>query len=462
MRFNFKAALITDEKRERLISVVMDAQAGFAVPELTHAEQLTWLSEESAFEHLLAAPVRWLPGHQVLSQPVLEGLLERATHAALDELALPLETLHRRAARHLELDRARLTGYYDDMAHDLQHRIQRTSDDARRAALEDKLAATQVEREDKLADVEAKYRLRVELELINLQVIVQPKILLPVRIAHRTVTVERTAVWDPLLHRIEPLACDVCGRPATRLTLCSGGHLAHEDCLSPEQCVDCKRVYCHLCADWLGRCVVCDRPVCRHSLNRCSVCERGTCHEHVGLCHAADGQPAQLPPSAPPEPAPPPPPVEEMKERPAAPPAPPRSKGRKRRAVAPATRQAPRPIRKPSRAPTAYRIEVYADPHVPEVNAFVLTRGRKQIAVRSWELTEEGILTVCQCEKRYRCPADGMVLESADGSEIESQIEDLRREYGISARRVSRYVVVSGALRQVPRVALRGDWRTER
>ena len=462
VRFNFKAALITDEKRERLISVVMDAQAGFAVPELTHAEQLTWLSEESAFEHLLAAPVRWLPGHQVLSHPVLEGLLERATHAALDELALPLETLHRRAARHLELDRARLTGYYDDMARDLQHRLQRTSDDARRAALEDKLAATQVERQDKLADVEAKYRLRVELELINLQVIVQPKILLPVRIAHRTVTVERTAVWDPLLHRIEPLACDVCGRPATRLTLCSGGHLAHEDCLSPEQCVDCKRVYCHLCADWMGRCVVCDRPVCRHSLNRCGVCERATCHEHVALCHAADGQPAQLPPSAPPEPAPPPPPVEEMKERPAAPPAPPRSKGRKRRAVAPATRQAHRPVRKPSRAPTPYKIEVYADPHVPEVNAFVLTRGRKQIAVRSWELTEEGILTVCQCEKRYRCPADGMVLESADGSEIESQIEDLRREYGISARRVSRYVVVSGALRQVPRVALRGDWRTER
>jgi len=316
VRFNFKAALITDEKRERLVSVVMDAQAGFAVPELAHIEQLAQLEEESAFGHLLTASVRWLPENQPLSRPVLEGLLERATHAALDELAAPLETLRRRATRYLELDRARLTGYYDDIARDLQRRIGRASDDGRRTSLENKLAAAQAEREAKLADIEAKYRLRVELELVNLQVITQPKILLPVRIGNRTAKVERTVVWDPLLHRIEPLACDVCGRPATRLTLCTGGHLAHEECLLPEQCVDCKRIYCRLCADQMARCVVCDRPVCVHSLNRCQTCGRGTCREHVGLCHADDGQPVQWPPPEPPEPAPPLPPVEKVKEQP--------------------------------------------------------------------------------------------------------------------------------------------------
>ena len=63
VRFNFKAALITDEKRERLVSAVMDAQAGFAVPELVHIERLAQLAEETAFGHLaLARPehyVRW-------------------------------------------------------------------------------------------------------------------------------------------------------------------------------------------------------------------------------------------------------------------------------------------------------------------------------------------------------------------------------------------------------------------
>jgi len=116
--------------------------------------------------------------------------------------------------------------------------------------------------------------------------------------------------------------------------------------------------------------------------------------------------------------------------------------------------------------PTPYKIEVYVEPRAPVVNGFVLTKGKKQIAVRSWELTDEGIVVTCQCEKWYRCPADGAVLEPADSSGIEAQIEEqieaLRREYGISARRVFRHAVVRGTPRQVPRLVLRGEWRKER
>ena len=464
VRFNFKAALVTDEKRERLVSVVMDAQAGFAVPELTHIEQLVRLEEEPAFGHLLPAPVRWLPESQPLSQPVLEGLLERATRAALDELAAPLETLRRRAVRHLELDRARLTEYYDDIAHDLERRITRTSDADRRASLEDKLVAAQAEREDKLADVEAKYRLRVELDLINLQVIVQPKILLPVQVGNRTAEIERAVVWDPLLHRIEPLACDACGRPMERLTLCSGGHLVHEDCLLEEQCIDCKRVYCHLCADQMGQCVVCNRPVCLHSLNDCDECGRATCREHVGLCHAADGEPAR---PAPPEPEPKKeelPAPEAAKDAPTPPSPPPPSAKKREKATKPPSRTIHQPVKKKQpRPPNPDKIEVYVEPRAPVVNAFVLTKGKKQIAVRSWMMTGEGIAVRCQCEKWYRCPADGKLLIPPDDSSIEelieAEIEDLRQEYGVSSRRVFRYAEVRGARRPVTRVVLRGEWR---
>jgi hypothetical protein len=506
VRFNFKAAMFTDEKREQLVSVLMDAQAGFAVPELRHIEQLALLEEESTFGHLSLAPVRWLPGQSAsqgdlsrsgrpgrvhLTRPVLDGLLERATRAALDEMAAPLDVLRRLAARHLELDLARLTAYYDDIARDLQRRLDRTDDPARRAGLQDKLAAAQSEREAKLADVEAKYRLSVELELINLQVITQPKILLPVQIGNRATQVERVVVWDPLLHRIEPLACDVCGRSATRLTLCSGGHLAHDECLLAEQCVDCKRAYCRLCADQMTRCIVCQRPVCMHSLNRCATCGRGTCREHVGLCHAADGQPAVLAPARSSEP--PPPSLLEKAEEPPTPPAPPapprRSEEKKRKVSAPPTparaasrlkgvsagrpgRASPRdaepalhPIQKPPAAPPPYRIEVHAEPGAPVVNAFVLTKSNKQIAVRSWTLSEQGIAVTCHCEKWMNCPAKGMMLKPAGASgivaQIEEQIEELRQEYSIPARRVLRYIVAQGAPRQVPRLLLGRDWKGE-
>jgi hypothetical protein len=457
VRFNFKAALLTDEKHEQLVSVVMDAQAGFAVPELGRIEQMARLEEESIFGHFSPAPVRWLAGYPALSRPVLDGLLGRAARAALDELAAPLAVLGRSAARHLELDRARLTAYYDDIARDLQRRIERTDDAARRAGLEDKLAAAQAEREAKLADVEAKYHLHVELELVNLQVIAQPKILLSVRIGNRAADVERVAVWDPLLHRIEPLACDVCGRPAARLTLCSGGHLAHDDCLLAEQCVDCKRIYCRLCADRMSECSVCRRPVCVPSLNQCHTCGRATCREHVGLCHAADGQPAVLAPAPAPQPSPP----VEKAEEPPAPPPPRRSKEKIRKAAAP-PRGRPL-ITKPPAMPAAHRIEVYAEPDAPVVNAFVLSKSNKQLAVRSWTLGKEGIVVTCQCEKWWQCPANGKVLKPAGASgvtaQIEAQVGELRLEYNIPAWRVLRYIMAHGEPRPVPRLVLGKEWK---
>jgi hypothetical protein len=464
IRFNFKAALITDEKRERLISVFMDAQAGVAVPELAQMDQLAILTEEPVYEHMAQAPVRWRSDGGALSLPVLEGLLERATRAALVELDTPLQTLRSRAARHLELDRARLTEYYDEMARGLQQRIDRAFSDERRAPLESRLAATQAERQDKLADVEAKYRLRVELELINLQVINQPKVLLPVHIRHRSLQVERTVVWDPLLHRIEPIACDVCGKPGTRLMLCSGRHLVHDDCLHAEQCVDCKRVYCRLCADEISECAVCHRPVCRRSLNRCSECGRDTCHEHVGLCHAADGEPARIPPPDAAEPVGQPA-VKESPKKPAPSPTPSRKRRTKRKSRRPATRQSRRASARAPR-PANYRIEVYSEPDLPEVRAFVATKEGRQVAVRSWTRSEHGIAVQCQCEKWVDCPANGLVLEMPEDASLEAlleaEIEALRREYGVSARRLTRHALVSGSWRPVPRVALHGDWREAR
>ena len=477
LRFYFKAALITDEKREQLISIVMDAQTGLAVPDLAHIERLARLEEEPSRDSHLPAAVRWSPGHTPLSRPVLDGLLERATGAALHELAVPLEALRRRASRYLELDRARLNEYYDDIARDLKRRLDRAGDvpenrPQRRAVLEDKLAATQAEREAKLADVEAKYRQRVELELINLQVIHQPKVLLPVHIGNRSARVERVVVWDPLLHRLEPLACDVCGQAATRLALCSSGHLAHEDCLLPEQCVDCKRLYCRLCAGQMSRCAVCERPVCVSSLNRCGECGRATCREHMGQCHTSTGEPARPPPilspkppeEEPPTPSPVLPPPSETKAR--EPPPPPRGKEKGHKADRPTRGRAlPRVLKPPARVVPS-KIEVYIESDTPVVDAFVLTQGSKQVAVRSWEWTDQGILVTCHCEKGYRCPADRTVLDPADPAGIEAQIrtqiEDLRREYGIPVRRVLYQAVVHGVRRQVPRLVLLGEWKTKR
>jgi hypothetical protein len=467
VRFNFKAALITDEKREQLLSVLMDAQGGCAVEDLAEIERLTTLETMPAFEHLPVMPPVWLPGGEPLSRQALEGLLERAKRVALDELAEPLESLQRRAARFLELDRARLEQYYDDMQRDLKRRLERAADD-RRQSLDAKLVAVQAEREAKLADAEAKYRLRVELELINLLVIAQPRLVLPMKIENRTASVTRPVVWNPLLHRIEPLTCDVCGRASFRLFLCTGGHLAHEECLLPQQCVDCKRVYCRLCTDQMEACVVCDRPVCASSLNRCLTCGRGTCREHVGLCHAAEGEPARLrmeaeEPAAPAEPEPEP----EKVEAPPAPPVEPKPE-KKKPPPPPARRRAAEAKRTPpirQAVATGQKIEVYTYATEPVVNAFVIASGGRELARRTWELAEDGIAVWCRCEKGSFCRANQTVVEPETADEIEAQLRDeieaLRQEYQVPGKRINFYYVLYDAPRPERRLLLRGLWKDE-
>jgi len=481
VRFNFKAALITDEKREQLLSVLMDAQGGYPVQELTEIERLTTLETKPGFEHLPVMPSVWLPGEEPLSRQALEGLLERAKRAALDELAEPLDGLQRRAARFLELDRARLEQYYDDMQRDLKRRLERADD--RHKALENKLVAVQAEREAKLADAEAKYRLRVELELINLLVITQPRLVLPMNVVNRTATVTRTVVWNPLLHRIEPLTCDVCAwrrRASSRLFLCTGGHLAHEECLLP-QCVDCKRVYCRLCTDQMKACVVCDWPVCASSLNRCPTCGRGTCREHMGLCHAAEGEPARLrtvggvsdaetteeaegPTVPPPEPEPEP----EKVEAPSKPPMETKPKKKPtagRRAAGAKARNAER--RKGGRrgraTATGQKIAVYTYATEPVITAFVIASRGRELARRTWELVEDGIAVWCRCEKGPFCRVNQTVFEPGTASEIEAQLQDeieaLRREYQVAGKRVNFYYVLHDAPRSERRLLLRGQWK---
>lgn len=503
VRFNFKAALITDEKREQLLSVLMDAQGGYTVKELVEIERLVTLETKPGFEHLPVMPPAWWPGEEQtlvspsaeltvsgaeplrtssvepLSRQTLEGLLERAKRAALDELAEPLDSLQQRAARFLELDRARLEQYYDDMQRDLKRRLERAADD-RRKALEDKLVTVQAEREAKLADAEAKYRLRVELELINMLIIAQPRLVLPMNIENRTATVTRTVVWNPLLHRIEPLTCNVCGHASFRLFLCTGGHLAHEECLLP-QCVDCKRVYCRLCTDLMKACVVCDQPVCASSLNRCPTCGRGTCREHVGLCHADEGQPAHLrmeeeaeePAAPPPEPRPEPfeaaqdKPVEEPElEKVEAPPKPPVKKKPKKKP--PAERRGARAKRTPPtrRATvTGQKIEVYTYPNEPVVTAFVVASRGRELASRTWKLVEDGIAVWCRCEKGPFCRVDQTVFEPETAAEIEAQLQDeieaLRREYQVPGKRVNFYYVLHDAPRPERRLLLRGQWKDD-
>ena len=467
VRFNFKAVVLSHEKQERLVSVLMDAHSGCPVAgadaDVIEA-QATAAEPDAVSQALLDAPIRWRPGDgrplkTPLDQRALDALLDRAKAAVLHQLSAHLSVLQQRVGRYRELDRARLTEYYDGLERDLQQRLNRASPD-RRESLADKLEAVKGERTHKLADIAERYRVRLDLILLNLMVIQQPKLVLPVNIENRTTRVSVPAVWDPLLHRLEPLVCEVCGRPAERVALCHNGHLAHQNCLA-RACIDCKRVFCRQCEDEVGECDVCHDPLCRHSRIACDECGRGTCQEHIGMCHGNKGEPGDMAAEVTP-------PEREALPAPSKPE--PKSKTRPRlKRVAPRRTRKARPALAPSRGPTPRRIEVVVVPDA--VVAYVLASRERQIAMRVWELDtkEGGISIMCKCEKGGDCEANNMVMRPSEWQPIEQQmmqeITRLRQEYGLPAKQMAFNRAASAMDSEfVPmrRLELFGLWRDKR
>ena len=446
VRFNFKASLISDEKRELILPIWMDLQNGYAIKG-DEIERQAILDIENQLPDLELTGASWMYGNP-LSSKVLIALLERARKSAAAELGDTLANYQKRLRRFLELDRARLNEYYSDLLKDAERRLQKAEDD-RRPALKAKLAAITAERQSKLEDVEQKYHLHIQLDLINLAIIAQPKLDLTVEFRKRTASVKRTVTWNPLLHRIEPLLCKVCGQSGNSLALCEHGHLAHAECLAP-QCVECKRTFCLQCADQVQTCVVCDRPVCVHSLSRCAVCGRGTCRDHLNECHADNGQPRRA----------------LVDKQPVLTSAGAKTDGLKqaektetgagakastrktssRVGQKPAAKQesargkASRPTPLPEKtAVLGDRMEVFSDPAQGVITANVIGK-RRELASRTWELTDEGLAVNCWCQKGSACEQNGIVYRPAEPQWIEDQVKNFlkkfQNEYGVSDRKV--------------------------
>ncbi len=451
LQFNFKATILSEEKQEEVVSVMMDVQAGHAVSERRHLDLLTLVEPETRFSGFPLAPLRWGTGGEPLTAQALHELLRRAELSARASLAQRLAALAERMAHHLTLDLARLEEYYNELGADLRKRQARVdpAELARHQEFEDKLAMLKTEQRAKADDVRGRYGLRVELALVNTLLVAQPKVTLPVSISNRTTTIQRTIVWDPLMHRLEMLVCDVCGQPGESLQLCSGGHLVHEACLAP-QCIDCKRVFCQQCAAAIKGCAVCGRPVCRHSLIDCPTCGRGTCREHQGLCHAVDGQPARPPATAPPAPSATAPSATAPSARPPA-----RPPARPARPPAP-----PAPPARPPAIGVRINVQIYE--HKPVLSAFVMRSTKGVLATRIIELTPQGLYVLCQCEKTP-CPVHGYYYRPAPLSQIDEQIGrmllNLQKEYLVPERKVYYYAIDRNEeIRELRTLALPAPW----
>ncbi len=94
LRFNFKAAFVSDEKQEQLVSVLMDANSGQPAWGLDRVWGQVFLEQEPQLTDIRQAPLAWYPGPSnedpgtwnvqatpPLTVDVLRALQERAAQA---------------------------------------------------------------------------------------------------------------------------------------------------------------------------------------------------------------------------------------------------------------------------------------------------------------------------------------------------------------------------------------------
>jgi hypothetical protein len=218
--FWLQATFVSDQKEQEIVPVALDLHHGRQVRHLETLLDHTRLSETPSAP-LLEARRMGLPSAYPL-----------ARNQAVRTIGAMANARHRQQSEHIQRQIARMSRYYADLLSELADQVARArerGDDmakftGRREALE---------REEKIrvAELRQKSALRVEVRLLNVLVIQQPKLLI-----HAVLNTEKhdaeplELVWDPLTEALEAVSCPQCERPTFAFASNRLNKLACPDC----------------------------------------------------------------------------------------------------------------------------------------------------------------------------------------------------------------------------------------
>ena len=198
--FLFRARYLSDSREEDLVEVSVNLADGRILRRLADAIERYGLSPEppEAWPMLAELPA-------VRAYAVAHAELER-------KLLSPLGRRRRELESRLARESGRAAAYYDELIRELREQEQSLpADDPGRAPLDSKLRAIRLEREGRLAELQAKYKLEAEVALLSVLRLYLPRGVFSGRLTGKRHSAELTLVWDPVEQAGEPDRCQRCG-----------------------------------------------------------------------------------------------------------------------------------------------------------------------------------------------------------------------------------------------------------
>jgi hypothetical protein len=203
--FWFEATFVSDQKEQDLLTVAIDVH---------HGRQVRHLDRLLDRAHLAEKP--WAPLAEA-PQPGLRTAYPIARDRVLRTLSAMANTSHRELQERLDRQLERIGRYYGDLRAEVEEQLQRARNrDGDPSKFVTRLESLTREEQSQAAELRRKSQLKVNLRLLNLLVIHQPKLLArtSVRAVGETTPIAPLEwVWDPLIEAIEAAVCPECGHP---------------------------------------------------------------------------------------------------------------------------------------------------------------------------------------------------------------------------------------------------------
>jgi len=218
--FWFQAAFVSDQKEQEVVPVALDLHYGRLVRHLDQLLDHSRLSE---------APSLPLPEARRIS---LAEAYPAARDAVLPTVAALANIRGRDNASHVERQVVRMSRYYSDLRSELDEQLRRASgrgeDLARFAGRREAL-----EREERfrITELRQKSALRVQLRLLTVLLVQQPKLLVRAEVEGKgRPATPLELVWDPLMAAVEAAPCPTCNRPTLAWAWTRLGRLVCPSC----------------------------------------------------------------------------------------------------------------------------------------------------------------------------------------------------------------------------------------
>jgi hypothetical protein len=217
--FNFKVSYMTDDKDEEIKTVAVDTRDLRISEKFREELDKVFLEEKCDFPHLPSAPA---------GPP--QKAYEAASNYIVSNITEKVDTYKVLLLKRLLKEKSRINEFYARSQKDAEKRLLRANLTQQEIArMQDRIRAIQLDRKRKVADLTDKYSLRVNIELLSIVSIVQPKIRCDVRISTHGENLLTSLYWDPLLKEVDEVRCDSCGSHRRNFFL-TNGILVCTDC----------------------------------------------------------------------------------------------------------------------------------------------------------------------------------------------------------------------------------------